>query len=545
MDDDDDDDDLIYVPQPTREERDAIGFAEGNVIDLCGDSDEEAPAAPATAAATASGAPAAAGPIVIDLCDSDSDDTLLAPAQPPGKRVKMESGGGKLTQSVVQSCRVIRRPGMPTDGDPSLEVAGNDLPTDATGFSDLAPFVHAPARRAGHIVLKLSAAAAAGRPSHVAIGGDLGADASTARKVRKLLQLPDVRVDDGTEGRQLLIALEALSNPFNNPTREPLVRLEMQPPMPWRLERAAPAGATGSSSDAADGTVVARLDVFLEEAIFSLKISSWLSPTSCYHSIWHMMDQLVPARPPLPTPRPPPVKSGALFSTAGERFGNGKGRADAHAFTTPALMGAMESAGYDEMADPEGLRLELYSFQRQSLQWMYDREVSPGGLNALFWQEHPSDLGVPPHAVDGSSVDHTYWYNKMAGELRAEAPPVVSGGFLCEEMGLGKTCEMCALMLANKHSAAAVAAGRARKMRPGTYPPTPLPDVAATLVVVPQTLLTQWEAEVRKCTGAEAEGGLRVYQFHGPDRPSTGAAFEKAITGADVVLTTYAGHAST
>jgi SNF2 family DNA or RNA helicase len=118
-------------------------------------------------------------------------------------------------------------------------------------------------------------------------------------------------------------------------------------------------------------------------------------------------------------------------------------------------------------------------------------------------------------------------------------------GFLCEEMGLGKTCEMCALMLANKHSAAAVAAGRARKMRPGTYPPTPLPDVAATLVVVPQTLLTQWEAEVRKCTGAEAEGGLRVYQFHGPDRPSTGAAFEKAITGADVVLTTYAGHAST
>lgn len=119
-------------------------------------------------------------------------------------------------------------------------------------------------------------------------------------------------------------------------------------------------------------------------------------------------------------------------------------------------MKAMESAGYDEMVEPQGLKLTLYSFQRQTLQvrtrsprtpreartddanepsrqWMYDRETQPLGLNALFWEERPSDVGKPPpptgvaapptSALD--TVDHTFWYNAMAGELRASRPPVV------------------------------------------------------------------------------------------------------------------------
>lgn len=46
-----------------------------------------------------------------------------------------------------------------------------------------------------------------------------------------------------------------------------------------------------------------------------------------------------------------------------------------------------------------------------------------------MWQ-HPSEGG------------DSFYYNPMAGELRHEPPPVVTGGFLCEEMGLGKTVEM-------------------------------------------------------------------------------------------------------
>jgi hypothetical protein len=77
-------------------------------------------------------------------------------------------------------------------------------------------------------------------------------------------------------------------------------------------------------------------------------------------------------------------------------------------------MRALESSGYEEMADPPGLRLTLYPFQRQSLQWMVDRETQPGGLNALFWREHPSE-----------GRDRSFFYNAMAGELRSEPLPIV------------------------------------------------------------------------------------------------------------------------
>ena len=61
--------------------------------------------------------------------------------------------------------------------------------------------------------------------------------------------------------------------------------------------------------------------------------------------------------------------------------------------------------------DPPGLKLTLFPFQRQSLQWMVDRETQAGGLNALFWREHPSEHGAK------------FWYNPMAGELRAAPLP--------------------------------------------------------------------------------------------------------------------------
>ena len=158
--------------------------------------------------------------------------------------------------------------------------------------------------------------------------------------------------------------------------------------------------------------------------IFDLRISGWQSGTSCFYDIWVLFDKLVPMAPVVECPRPPPVQGDAVLMPCGASSQPRSARPapTAQSFTLAGLMRAMESAGYDEMADPPGLEITLYPFQRQSLQWMVDRETQPAGLNALFWREHPSEGG------------ESFYFNPMAGELRGSPLPIVTGGFLCEEV---------------------------------------------------------------------------------------------------------------
>ena len=300
-------------------------------------------------------------------------------------------------------------PAVPGAMQPATDLA-EDLSFAAPRGSTFGPH----ARRAGHIMVKLSAAAEQpGDVAHVRIG--TGRESSAHDRLQQTAYI--VREDDGASG-ELLAALRRLANPANTRTARnrvgvPLVGVEWQPKMPWRLRRGEP-------------PVEVRLDVWLQPEIFELRISTWHSASSCFYDIWTLMDKIVPAAPFVETPRPPPVQGDAVLAPCGAA--NAPDRAalpapSAHSFTLAGLMRAMESAGYEEMVQPPGLELTLYPFQRQSLQWMHDRETQPGGLNALFWREHPSDDG------------RRFFYNPMAGELRAEPLPVVTGGFLCEEMG--------------------------------------------------------------------------------------------------------------
>jgi hypothetical protein len=420
------DSDVSMAQVLTREERDRIGFA--NAIELSSDEDEVIPPQGSGAASSSSSAAA--------------------------NRVKFEGGGSSADLASSSSSSSAAAAAAA----PQPKPPGNDLSADAS-FTEPVPLAKHPARLAGHVELKVHALKgtpgtayhwnpvtqqpewrSTPAPEWLCIGGgSRGVHASPSVQLASIVMAAnrnDLRVDDGTRGRALLAALLRLSEPHNNTFYRPLVTVEISPPLPWSLAREGDAGRP----------LKARLDVYFEPTIFALRISAWRHPESFYHDVWQVMEGLTPVRAPIPTPRPPPVVGSSSLALSGggadARRANGQGgRIDAFAFTTAGLMRAMESAGYAEMANPPGLLLSLYSYQRQTLQWMYDRETQPGGLNALFWEERPSHMGHARDPLEGSMApaDHTFYYNAMAGELRDERPPIVTGGFLCEEMGLGKS----------------------------------------------------------------------------------------------------------
>ncbi len=84
------------------------------------------------------------------------------------------------------------------------------------------------------------------------------------------------------------------------------------------------------------------------------------------------------------------------------------------------------------------------------------------------------------------------------------------GGILADDMGLGKTVQLLALIAEDG---------------PGAGP---------TLLVCPMSLVGNWQREA-----ARFAPRLRVHVHHGAER-ARGAAFEKAVADADLVVTTYA-----
>ncbi|MFP5333787.1 MAG: SNF2-related protein, partial [Actinomycetes bacterium] len=86
------------------------------------------------------------------------------------------------------------------------------------------------------------------------------------------------------------------------------------------------------------------------------------------------------------------------------------------------------------------------------------------------------------------------------------------GGLLADDMGLGKTVQLLALVARD-------AGG---------------PDAGPTLLVCPMSVVGNWQREA-----ARFAPGLRVHVHHGAERPR-GKAFDEAVAGSDIVVTTYA-----
>lgn len=167
-----------------------------------------------------------------------------------------------------------------------------------------------------------------------------------------------------------------------------------------------------------------------------------------------------------------------------------------------------------EAETPNGVQRPLHPHQRQTLQKMFDQEDQPLGLVHSF--------GWSPFCVSWTGVS---WYlsKNFPGLMRPnllEGGP--AGGFVFDEVGLGKTLTTLALVLARPRDPVELAQAA--------------PDLVksrGTLVVCPASVIMQWKEQV---DAHIAPNTLKVNAYQGTKREKEIAR----LADHDLVLTTFA-----
>ena len=183
------------------------------------------------------------------------------------------------------------------------------------------------------------------------------------------------------------------------------------------------------------------------------------------------------------------------------------------------------------------LQCQLYPFQRRAVRWLLEQEGVKVELSGRVSPlEEMSGSSVLPDSFQKSLdakgfvcyVSHAF--GVVSTHLREIQSRYcgVRGGILAEEMGLGKTVEMIALMcLHSRQRLAQVAEGSDSLPR----------NSGATLIITPIPILEQWKQEIQ-----EHAPSLRVYQYDGVRanaRKNSNANLVATLASHDVVLTTY------
>jgi len=137
--------------------------------------------------------------------------------------------------------------------------------------------------------------------------------------------------------------------------------------------------------------------------------------------------------------------------------------------------------------------VELFTYQKRCLHWLIERETTAPPISSWGWSRRKLEDGFEFH-------------NSVFGQISLTPPnTTVRGGLLAQEMGMGKTVEMLALIATHK--------------APGP-----------TLVVVPTTMLSVWLTEAKRYTPF-----LKLIKFHGSRRTKD----MDLLRNADIVVTTY------
>ncbi|OQD66724.1 hypothetical protein PENPOL_c004G04181 [Penicillium polonicum] len=179
------------------------------------------------------------------------------------------------------------------------------------------------------------------------------------------------------------------------------------------------------------------------------------------------------------------------------------------------------------------LKCKLFPFQRRAVRWLLQREgreVGPNGeimpIEELPKNDLPASFSSREDA-DGRTYYFSHLFMILTTELSGwhDAADNLKGGILAEEMGLGKTVEVIALIGLNK-----------RESKPIKADPDGLRPTGATLIITPPAILEQWKQQL-----TEHAPTLRVYHYNGTKRgtETTDDMIAEELAGFDVVLTTY------
>ena len=181
------------------------------------------------------------------------------------------------------------------------------------------------------------------------------------------------------------------------------------------------------------------------------------------------------------------------------------------------------------------LKCQLYPFQRRAVQWLLQREGV--GLPDKQIITHDSNQAVgrlPYDFVEISDNGRESWFSPLMGIMTTDKRLLhdtgldIRGGILAEEMGLGKTVEIVALICLHRMT-------RARSIQ--ETQPTSLQLCGATLIVTPSSIIQQWKSEIQTLAPhlrVTTYEGLKV-EAAGSDNGQLLAHFSRQ----DVILTTY------
>ena len=165
---------------------------------------------------------------------------------------------------------------------------------------------------------------------------------------------------------------------------------------------------------------------------------------------------------------------------------------------------------HNSFTHPEKLLSEPKKYQFSGLQWSLDRErlgdaMQRGSLSL-------SPLWVQLTTADSSVIYMNKTQPHCLTDIFYSAPSVgTCGGCMCDEMGLGKSLNTLLLIAENEAPAGWAVDDIPRDQLVNHENPIP---IKTTLLVAPNTLLSQWEDEVRKHL---APGALRWGRFVSPN----------------------------